>query len=303
MSEEENIPPEEIPQEQPVNEEPTDETISFAEPITEAEQPLTLNPQPSTAEDMEVHHHTHPPRGKKNWRSYFWEFLMLFLAVFCGFFAEYQLEHKIERDRAKEYAESLLGDLKKDTLFLNSQVKEIGFVAPKIDTFRILVQTKKINNLPGGTWYYYARFTSYYFTFSANDATIEQLKNSGSLRYFKKNEVINAIAQYDKVCRSIKELYNYEQPIINKMIELRNKIFIAANFDSIMNFNTPREKINSFMKKEIKFLDSNPATLIELANFCQTSVVDSYYRRLKYQDALKLATDLISLLKKEYHLE
>ena len=35
-------------------------------------------------ENMEVHHHAHH-EGKKNWKSYFWEFLMLFLAVFCGF--------------------------------------------------------------------------------------------------------------------------------------------------------------------------------------------------------------------------
>ena len=250
---------------------------------------------------MEVHAHTHTPR--KKWTHYLWEFIMLFLAVFCGFLAEYQLEHKIENQRAKEFAESLVDDLKKDTVQFISDIKEIDFVAPRIDTFRTLAQTNKITSFPGGTWYYYARFTSYYFSFIPNDATIEQLKSSGSLRYFKNHEVINAIAQYDKVCRRIKDLFNYEQPINNKMIELRNKIFIAANFDSIMKFNTPREKINSFMKKEIKFLDSNPATIIELANFCQTSVVDSYYRRLKYQDALKFASDLMRLLKNEYHFE
>ena len=36
---------------------------------------------------MELHHHAHH-EGKKNWKSYFWEFLMLFIAVFCGFLAE-----------------------------------------------------------------------------------------------------------------------------------------------------------------------------------------------------------------------
>ncbi len=70
--------------------------------------PSDLNPQPLN--EMEVHHHSNHG-GKKNWKSYFWEFLMLFLAVFCGFLAEYQLEHKIERDRAKEYASLLLVDL------------------------------------------------------------------------------------------------------------------------------------------------------------------------------------------------
>ena len=38
MSEEKNIPPEEIPQEQPVNIEPAEETITSTEPIAEVEQ-------------------------------------------------------------------------------------------------------------------------------------------------------------------------------------------------------------------------------------------------------------------------
>ncbi len=250
---------------------------------------------------MEVHHHSHTPR--KKWTHYFWEFLMLFLAVFCGFLAEYQLEHKIEKDRAYEFADLLMDDLKKDTTQLISELNQIDFVAPRIDTFRTLAQTKNITDFPGGTWYYYARFTSWYFSFNSNNATIEQLKSSGSLRYFKNKEVINAIAQYDKICRSIIELHNYEQPIINSTIELRNKIFNAANFDSVMNFNTPRQKIDSFMKKEIKLMDNSTSKLIELANYCQISVVDYSSRKSYYLKALKLANDLLNLLKKEYHLK
>ena len=137
---------------------------------------------------MEVHHHSHITEKNarmtgRAWTHYFWEFLMLFLAVFCGFLAEYQLEHKIERDRAYEFAESLIADLKKDTTQLISDIKQIDFVAPRIDTFRTLAQTKNISDLPGGTWHYYARFTSWYFSFNSNNATFEQLKNSGSLRY------------------------------------------------------------------------------------------------------------------------
>ena len=217
--------------------------------------------------------------------------------------AEYQLEHKIERDRAHEFAESLITDLKKDTAQLILDLKQIDFVAPRIDTFRTLAQTKNIKDFPGGTWYYYARFTSWYFSFNSNNATIEQLKNSGSLRYFKNKEVINAIARYDRICRSIKELNNYEQPIINNTIALRNKIFNAANFDPVMDFNTPRGEIDSFMQKEIKFLDNNTAMLIELANYCQISVSDYSGRKSYYIKALTLATDLLNLLKKEYHLE
>jgi hypothetical protein len=63
---------------------------------------------------MEVHHHPHH-EGKKNWRSYFWEFLMLFLAVFCGFLAENWREHLIEHKREKEFIGNLVRDLEKDT--------------------------------------------------------------------------------------------------------------------------------------------------------------------------------------------
>ncbi|MDP9229595.1 MAG: hypothetical protein M3O67_02850 [Bacteroidota bacterium] len=250
---------------------------------------------------MEVHHHTHTER--KRWTHYFWEFFMLFLAITAGFFMENQREKLVEKHRAHEFAESLIADLKKDTAQFISDLKQIDFVAPRIDTFRTLAQTKNINDFPGGTWYYYARFTSWYFSFNSNNATIEQLKSSGSLRYFKNKEVINAIAQYDRICRSIKELYNYEQPIINSTIELRTKIFNAAYFGPIWDFKTPREKIDSFMQKEIKFLDNNTTMLVELANYCQLSVADYSYRKSSYQKTLKLASDLINLLKKEYQLE
>ncbi|MGI8583725.1 MAG: hypothetical protein ACR2KX_16120 [Chitinophagaceae bacterium] len=101
--------------------------FSPAEPIAEAEtKPSTLNIQPSTSEDMEVRHHTHPGHHKKNWKDYFWEFLMLFLAVFCGFLAEYQLEHKIEKDRAKEYASLLMEDLKNDSRYQRKYAAKDG---------------------------------------------------------------------------------------------------------------------------------------------------------------------------------
>ena len=255
---------------------------------------------------MEVHAHpiaigSHTER--KKWTHYFWEFFMLFIAVTAGFFMENLREHYVERQRAHEFAGLLIADLKKDTLMLVADIEQIDFVAPRIDTFRTLAQTKNINDYPGGTWYYYARFTSWYFSYNSNNATIEQLKSSGSLRYFKNKEVINAIAQYDRICRSIKELYNYEQPVINKTIELRNKIFNAAYFDSVMSFKIPGEIINSFKQKRIKFLDNTKALLIEMANFCQINVADYNTRKTFYLRALKMASDLLDLLQKEYHLK
>ncbi|MBK8831294.1 MAG: hypothetical protein IPN60_10630 [Saprospiraceae bacterium] len=94
------------------------------EDITPTADAEIMNPNQET-EIMEVHHHAHDPAAphhKKNWKSYFWEFLMLFLAVFCGFLAEYQLEHKIERDRGKQYTYSFYEDLLTDSSHFNDLI-------------------------------------------------------------------------------------------------------------------------------------------------------------------------------------
>jgi len=64
---------------------------------------------------MDVHHHS-GHHEKKTWRSYFWEFFMLFLAVFCGFLAENIREHRMERTREVEYIRTLASDLAEDTV-------------------------------------------------------------------------------------------------------------------------------------------------------------------------------------------
>jgi len=80
---------------------------------------------------MEVHQHAHHG-GKKNWRSYFWEFLMLFLAVFCGFLAEYKLEHIVEHQKGIQYIHSLEVDIQVDTAKLSALITE--FEQKKIRT-------------------------------------------------------------------------------------------------------------------------------------------------------------------------
>ena len=110
---------------------------------------------------------------------------MLFLAVFCGFLAEYQLEHIIEHQREKEYATRLYEDTKADTAVLSAAIKENNFVTAKIDSFRHMAQIQPLSSLPTGTWYYYGRFGTRVLRVSLQDATMQQLKSSGGLRYFK----------------------------------------------------------------------------------------------------------------------
>jgi hypothetical protein len=94
---------------------------------------------------MEVHAHTHTAR--KKWHHYFWEFLMLFLAVFCGFLAENQREHYVEGTRAKEYAKSLLSDMKEDTVEISGGILQNSFMVEAFDSC-ISIGMKSIGLLP-----------------------------------------------------------------------------------------------------------------------------------------------------------
>ena len=139
---------------------------------------------------MEVHAHTHTPR--KKWTHYFWEFLMLFLAVFCGFLAEYQLEHTLEQQRAKEFAKSLVQDLQSDTTAINVQKKSSEIFITITDSL-LNLSKRKLEGRDATQFSFYTRFMYWTVPLTWNRATFEQIKNSGSLRYFKNYQLLEKL--------------------------------------------------------------------------------------------------------------
>jgi hypothetical protein len=144
---------------------------------------------------MEVHAHTHTSR--KKWKHYFWEFLMLFLAVFCGFLAEYQLEHKIERDREKQFMLSLLKDLEKDTVSINTALAGNTYLLKGLDTLLNFIATPQTDKAYQRDLFLYSvKYTYWFFTVEFSELTLSQLKNSGGFRLIKSNKVAAGIAEY-----------------------------------------------------------------------------------------------------------
>jgi hypothetical protein len=256
---------------------------------------------------MEVHHHSHhgspdSHRGRKKWTHYFWEFLMLFLAVFCGFLAEYQLEHTIEHQREKQYAKTLYEDIKTDTATLRSALDINLYVTQRIDTFRNLLQTQSINSIPTGNWYYYGRFGTRYFHIAFQDATIEQLKSSGGLRYFKNHDVVNAITRYDQARRDLQTLLKFQDPIYSDLINARNILFNAYYLDEIMDFDRNPVNIDSFKQANMPLLSDKKEDFIRYANFCQLRSYNNKYLFRSEEATLKQAEILLALLKEKYEL-
>jgi len=139
---------------------------------------------------MEVHHHPHVDpdshRGKK-FKEYFLEFVMIFLAVTLGFFAETIRENFTEHKRAREFAEAMLKDLEEDTAQLKSYRDYFSYSASNIDTLQQLLAHDDPKNIPSGKLYWYGLFGGAHRYFVPSDETFQQMKSSGSLRYFGKN--------------------------------------------------------------------------------------------------------------------
>jgi len=147
---------------------------------------------------MEVHAHTHTAR--KKWTHYFWEFLMLFLAVTLGFFVENKREHYIERLRAKEFARTLAFDIASDTANMAYIINRITTQVKNTDSLAAYIKShrpEEIRNIDLFTLTVLDRYPAYRWSRS----TLEQIKNSGSLRYFD-DTIVQHISSYDAMSRN-----------------------------------------------------------------------------------------------------
>ena len=277
---------------------PADETAVPKTEDVSIEQPSTFNIQPSTEENMEVHHHSHS-HGKKNWKAYFWEFFMLFLAVFCGFLAEYQLEHVIEHNREKEYIHSLLADLETDKQTLERQILHVKSTIVMMDSVITFLNSPSLITANSGQLYYLARMAPRFQTLSINSRTFEQLKNSGNFRLIRNIEVSNKMmAYYEKLplIRQIETIYNDE---FNEYKKLAAKVFdpvILKQMESDKqginrtNANPPLRTTDNEVLKELSVFSI-------YMNGSRKGILDA-------EDDLKSSgTELVKFLKQEYHVE
>jgi hypothetical protein len=262
--------------------------------------------------DMEVHHHSHD-HGRRTWKSYFREFLMLFLAVFCGFLAEYQLEHKIERDRAKELAKSFYEELKNDSVVVAEKAQNrlkaenaLLYLAKyfKDSSLTNVSKTFALNFLYG----LYFRTPS---KFEPRTAVLEQLKNSGSLRYFKNGELQKLIGDLSVVIQNINDRqdvenqvrFQYINPLVlrhydydfESQITQDNKLDI---FTAASQYESSNEAVPFHFKSTEKF---DKIEAINLMGFYGRAALAAT-RRVHYERYIEINAKLLEELGKEYHL-
>jgi len=268
--------------------------------ITPTQELETINSTQET-ENMEVHHHAHDPAAphhKKNWKNYFWEFLMLFLAVFCGFLAEYQLEHKIEGDREKVYIHNMYDDLKDDIANFSEYDQTTSDVLITIDSMMLLMKSPE-KDLHSNRIYYLARKATMNPKnfFSLNSRTFEQMKHSGHLRLIRNPKVAENVSKY-----------YYSQ----QMIELQNDILKDRISDYMQSAGKVLDAQVLFQifkdKKELKgnsiqFITNNPQYINMFLTNAQYYYGSRKVQNERCRERSKIAQQLLELIKNEYHLE
>jgi hypothetical protein len=263
------------------------------------EQPQTINYKPQT-DDMEVHHHSHTAHGKKNWKTYFWEFLMLFLAVFCGFLAENQREHIVENRREKDFMRSMIDDLKKDTTSIVAGIARLERSIKRIDSAIWLYATQKD---PTDAEIAGIGMTAESGLFSTilvfTDRTSSQLKNSGGMRLIRNKSVADSITEYWNGIDKIREIIARAESYRIDLRKIGSKIFGFQPTTYLQRVRDP-----AFLIDSSRLLTNSPLLLGEYINdiiFLNVIYIGDYIPRLRKQ--LRLSENLISMIKQGYHLK
>ena len=239
---------------------------------------------------MEVHAHTHTER--KKWTHYLWEFLMLLLAVFCGFLAEYQLEHTIEHTKEKEYMRSMIEDLAQDTIEINRVLAVLINNNKNNDSLLNLLELPGTKNYEQVKKLYLLHFSSIGAEMTSfSQRTISQLKNSGGMRLIRKKAVADSITLYD----------NNEQYFAAIIKSYDEGSTAAFNAGSVIFDN--RYIRHNFYSEKVLLLTYDEKVLRKYANYIFVfQMIGGYYKNfLIYQKTFSI--ELMSLIKKEYHLK
>ena len=262
---------------------------------------------------MEVHHHSHTQR--KKWTHYFWEFLMLFLAVTAGFLVENKREHYIEHKRARQYASTMLEDLKADNEALLSGINSNQLIINKIDTLLLLYNPENKQTKTTGQLYYYGRHGIQFWHYVNKQVTLEQMKHSGTIRYFQNSFLENKFVALDKKISFIQYWENREATFREQSLQFATSLFnytvlkkIPPDPGMLEAAERSGAIFEQFRQFSYNFLQTNPPLpndklINEYLNFCNLRLPLLKAKINAYKDALSEMEALMMILKKEYELE
>ena|SRR5665213_494779 len=241
---------------------------------------------------MEVHHH--PKVEHKGIKEYLLEGLMIFLAVMLGFIAENIRESISEHRRAGEFARSYFEDVKKDTTALDAAMRFSGHKIAVLDSALVMLHypAEKQND---SLLYKQLSANSNVAAFEPSEGTYEQIKSSGSLRYFDQ-KLVNLMNSYDvQVKKTVKR-----EEIDLKFIVEQVMPFAIKNFNSEVIYDV---YFSHHISHELYFANRNKATIRQMINYTVVVKIERMRAEAEYIKQLKIAKKVLAELKKEYDVD
>jgi hypothetical protein len=244
---------------------------------------------------MEVHHHHHhEPGHQKKFKDYLSEFLMLFIAVSAGFFAENMRDHYIENNRAKEFAASLLADMKADTAALASAIAFSNSKIQAVDRFYSLVD-QPLEKWNDTLVYRDAGAAIVVKPYQRASDTYEQMKSSGSLRYLN-HALTTQLDDYD---------------VQGKKVETRESIDLRYCDEILIPFlvgvldKRPVYQIQNGMPPThpLVFRKSDKETVALWINYMAIVKATRNNTLVEYANMLERGKKIIAMIEKEYPQE
>ena len=154
----------------------------------------------------------------------------------------------------------------------------------------------------GNKLYYYGRQLTNNNPFVPSDATIRQLLNSGSLRYFGNSSIVDQITKYESYTRWV--VYDQTDHVKAQYIaELQARFFEIDQIELIKIKSDWSFANDSLLNIQSGLLTNDAFQVQQLYQFARLKRLDLIRFSIRIDSALVQARNLISGLKKEYNLE
>ena len=244
-------------------------------------------------------------KGKalKNWKKYFFQFLMLFLAVFLGFVADGYREKLSERTKERKYIVSLIKDVEADKAHLAKLIRNNEVRRSQLDSLsRYCSAFGKQDNVLQNLYFVYPIVLQRPDFFVPNELTMLQLKNAGGMRLINNDRVVKALLEYDLQKSLVKNQQEYYENYHNTAINSGLKMFDHPKVRAIWDLRQANDTVQ-LAKMDYSLVTYGEHLIPQFGNeIAMYSGIVSYYNLL-LGASQNQAVLLISILKKEYGIE
>jgi hypothetical protein len=233
---------------------------------------------------------------KREWTSYFKEFLMLFLAISLGFYADNLREEYSDANKQKEYIQSMYEDLKDDTLTYSTFIKSTEKQNNNLKAlYRILTGHETNDKLD--SIYFLARTSTMKYTYLfPNTRTFLQMKSSGHLRLINDIELSDAVSSY---YNSLENIHFQNQFIKSRVEEYWNIMEEMFDAEILMSIRT-ENKLPA--KHNLKLLKDDRLTINRFMVRAQYMDGTRLFQKEQAISSLTKAEALLHLINKKYNL-